>query len=217
VAKIDLNVASRPFINARPLERALLAAGIGLALLSFANGYRMFAALRAARVTSQGLRAMKAETELARSETRRLGNEFSDPERKRIRQVAASTNGMIRKRKLSWTRLLDQLERVLPRDVRILQISPEAQGRQMALLMDCLAKDNEAKLKLYGKLHEAPFSEAYILGESLERDRIRFSVRCRYDPGGADAVPLDEPASWERRAATPSRAALGAAAGGEER
>ena len=52
-------------------------------------------------------------------------------------------------------------------------------------------------------LQKPPFEEAYILGETIEEGgRIRFSIKCRYDPDGPAAEPIYEPMPWEIKSAT---------------
>ena len=204
VARLELNVAARPFVNERPLVVATAVLVVVLAAASFTNIFTLLGALREGRERSARVIAAVSEAAEARAEAKRLGATLTDRERRRLRAVAASTTAIIDKRRLSWTRLFEQLELVLPRDVRILSVQPNPEGRHMTLLMECIARSDEALHKFFRKLDEPPFREAYILAQSLEEGKVRFSVRCRYETAGAAAVAIYEPMSWQLATPTPT-------------
>jgi Tfp pilus assembly protein PilN len=217
MARLDLNVASRPFVNERPLSRATAAVVVLLLAASFANAYGFFGALHESRTLRARLVAARTEAARALAEAKELGGRYGDRERRRLKAVAESTTAIIERRRLSWSRLFDQLEMVLPRDVRILRIVPGVQGSEMVLVMECFARDDDAMQRFYSKLHEPPFRDAYILGEMVESDKIRFQVRCRYETQGGEASPVWEKLMpWELAAAATralaERVAISAAA-----
>jgi hypothetical protein len=217
VARIDLNSAGRPFVNHRPLVVLTAIVALVGAVATFANGYGLLGSLAESRALRARLAATRAEAAEARAAAAALADRTPDRERKRLRKVAASATVLIEKRRLSWTRLFDQLEAVLPRDVRVLTVTPDVRERQLLLMLDCVAKNNEGKLKLYEKLYEAPFGEAYLMGETVVEDEVRFQVRCVYDPGGVDAEPIWEPMPWQSQTPPWRQAAAGNGGPGDGR
>ena len=121
---MKLNLARRPFVNLRPITRLALVAWLLGALLAAWN-------LRQAWTLWRGL---GAERELVAEAQRALG-----AERERLREVENALRGIdlmtenahalfldqeIDRRVFSWTHLFESLGRVLPREVRLVQVSP---------------------------------------------------------------------------------------------
>lgn len=122
--RTSINLATAPFIPAR---RFLLTVG-GLAVVALAA--TVFVGVEAARTwqertaTAARVRELAAERTRALDEQRRLQDELQAPA---IRQVLERTqffNGLVRRKNLSWTNLILDLQERLPARVRILALSP---------------------------------------------------------------------------------------------
>lgn len=122
--RTSINLATAPFIPAR---RFLLTVG-SLAVVALAA--TVFVGIEAARTwqertaTEARARELVAERGRLLDEQRRLQEELQAPA---IRQVLERTqffNGLVRRKNLSWTNLVLDLQERLPARVRILALSP---------------------------------------------------------------------------------------------
>jgi len=197
MAKLDLNLSHRPFVNLRPLNVAVVVIGVILAVATFVNVFTTLGAL--ARYRTLAARAAHDEAALARGEerARMIGDTIDPLEARRIRRGASALKAVIQQRRLSWSRLFDQLAAALPADVRILSVRPGVSDSGIDLVMEATAKNNEAKLDFYRRLNETPFRDAVLMSEQIEPKMIRFAIRCEYDPDapGVATVAPEAPAS----------------------
>lgn len=186
MAKLRLNAARRPFYDARSLNAAVTAGALLLAGASFLN----ISTFLGSWARERQLSWQHAEEEGLGARVKRATNALElrmNPRRSlELHKVASSVGEIVERRRLSWSRLFDELARVLPPDVRILTINPDYQDGELSLVMECVAQDNNQKLEFFRALQEAPFREARIVAEMFDKGTIRFGIRCRYLP---DASP----------------------------
>src|SRR5437879_5455250 len=104
MARLDLNLASRPFVNARPLVLCTAVAALLLAAFTFLNVYWLFGAWHESFRLGREVAANRAEIDEARTSAAKLAKSISEVDRRRIRAVAVTTREIIEKRRLAWTR-----------------------------------------------------------------------------------------------------------------
>lgn len=212
-----LNLARRPFVNARPVVRTavllwLLGGGLLVANASLFWGYRASAA------------GKQAELELIRdrsaAEERKIAALATDLERARLPQLAQQVqflNLRIAERTFAWGRLFDRLAEVLPWDVRIASLSPvsvlpvpvraKGQAADMLVARDRFqlkiagaAQSDEALLRFVDALFKHPAFQAPNLHREDRRDGVSFELSVTYLPG---ADPVTAPRSPSGATASP--------------
>jgi len=122
--RISLNLATRPFVELRPLLARLKLAMIALAVVAIGLtlGLRMLKA-KADAATAQ-MDALKSET--ASYQNRMLGNEsrMKQPQNRLVLERAQFLNELFAKKSFSWTAVMMDLETVLPAGVQVTSIEP---------------------------------------------------------------------------------------------
>lgn len=198
IRPLELNLASRPFRNNVPIWVGLVA--LALVIVAFA-GWNVHAYLHA----SGQLGALRASigsvdrqmADLARrdKEAEKRAKEF---DLKTLTAQAAYANEILLRRGLSWTRLFNQLEKVVPYEVHATSIRPlyggkEAAGKGPALAgvvpieIDGQAQSLEAFLEFERALIVNPH---YAGVEPMRTDTspgmtdIKFEIKFYYDPEG---------------------------------
>jgi len=162
------NLSTRPFVNARPVwlvtavAAAVVAVTLGMLGISYLQGNRTLAQRIADRDELQ--RRHDAIVDELRVEVRNL-------ERVPWRSLAArisSTNVILRERAFSWLEMLDDLEQVLPYDVRIIKVTPKVTGDEVQIGLEAVCKSREAVLELLDNMIRDPrFAEPTPLGEEF--------------------------------------------------
>ena len=212
MAKLKLNLARQPFVNQRPLLVASSVAAVVVAALTFVNVYRVSDALDRHRLLTQRMAENRVEAAAARDATRALREGVGKDEVKRVKQVARSFWDMIQKRRLSWSRLLDELAQVLPKDVKVQSVVPSVQENYVNLIIKGYAKSDEAMHQFLNQLYDRPFSNARLLDKERSQGMTWFNATCRYDavprPGQATA-PAPAPAASGTRTARRQPASAG--------
>ena len=184
------NLAREPFANTRPVwvtgvALALLAAlATTVSVVEYVGKHGQEQAAASRLVTLEARRA-----ELA-TEVRAANEKLSRVSWKALAGEAASLGQVVAHRRLSWTLMLGDLERVLPWNVRLVSISPsvDADG-QVKLVLAGVATGREAWLELLARLFtDSHFSEPVPLSEeapgATNSQGHRFQVSVHYWPEG---------------------------------
>jgi Tfp pilus assembly protein PilN len=226
VSHLDLNLARKPFANSRPISRA---AGVlwvlGGALLVF-NAFLYwdyFTSSEDRRGELTATQATIADHEAAIAEMRQQLLGLQLPQ-----QNAQVTflNRKITERTFGWSRLFDDLEQVMPDNVRLLSLSPKTgeeggRGRptselhQVRLQIDGMAKDGDAQLVFLDRLFKDPaFSTPDLISDAVDADgNWRFQLSVLYHPQARAKEPAE---SSTEEAESPEAAKPAADEPGEE-
>src|SRR6202041_3140409 len=122
--RITVNLATRPFVELRPLfARLRLAMGV-LALLAVGFGFWLHSLNAKAKVAQEQMDALKAKTTQFQRE--RAANEarMRQPQNMAVLERSQFLNAVFARKSFSWTAVLMDLERVLPVGVQVTSIDP---------------------------------------------------------------------------------------------
>ena len=99
-------------------------------------------------------------------------------------------NSQIAERAFSWSALLDQLERVLPNDVRITSLSPSVTENGVThLRLECTAKNSGAVITFLNRLlADDHFTRPLPRTEEATPEGQLFTLEVDYLPNGSAAV-----------------------------
>jgi Tfp pilus assembly protein PilN len=186
--RLAINLASRPYEDARQFwlrwGTALAAAGVlTLALLAItASGWY---SARLDRATIATLRASIAE----RDKTRQQAEAFlALPENRTTRDESQFLNELIERKAFSWTRVLEDLETVMPPRVHLLSIHPELDpDNQLSLKMEVAGDSRDRALDLARRMEESKrFAQTQVQEgrpfTSTNGDTVEFSLNAIYVP-----------------------------------
>ena len=122
--RISVNLATRPFIELRPLfARLRLAMGV-LAVLAVGLGFALHSLNAKARVAQSQMNALKAKTQQYQHE--RMVNEarMHQPQNMAVLERSQYLNAVFARKSFSWTAVMMDLEKVLPTGVQVTSIEP---------------------------------------------------------------------------------------------
>lgn len=205
--RLDINLASQPYEDARQFW---LRWGGGLAavaiftlvlLVGTVTGY--FNARRD-QIKIADLRHQIAK----RDEARHSAEQFlSRPENRATRDQSQLLNQLIERKAFSWTRVLEELEKVMPARVHLVSIHPELTEDSQLELKLIVAGDSRARIiELEQRMEESQhFARPYIEIETAgtdAKDPVHFHISAEYIPERAAVVPSTaaKPVSLKRSA-----------------
>lgn len=120
--EFDLNLASQPFRR----ERAQLTTALFLGVLLIVSVCMLGALILNSRAKAADLRLRIAsdsqKLQALQLQQRRFGSVLSKPENTEVFSNSVFLNELIARRGLSWTRIFQDVEAVMPKDVRLLAI-----------------------------------------------------------------------------------------------
>jgi type IV pilus assembly protein PilN len=122
--RLSINLATRPFVEIRPLLARLKLAMLGLALLAIGLILGLNALKTKADVATAQMDALKSQT--ASYQNRMVSNEsrMKQPQNRLVLERAQFLNELFAKKSFSWTAVMMDLETVLPAGVQVTSIEP---------------------------------------------------------------------------------------------
>jgi hypothetical protein len=150
------NLASRPFLNTRPVWLVTVAAG-AVALVLAAINVQLFAASNrnlAAQLERKD--ELTAEYAAIRTAARSDITALDRVNWRSLHRQVEGLNVILREHEFSWLALLDDVERVMPYDVRLIRIAPSIDKSKVELSLECVAKTREAMLGFLDNLINDP-------------------------------------------------------------
>jgi len=182
---IPLNLASEPFQKNRPIlvASALLAL---LLLVTFGLQLNSILAERSAtRETRERQQQMQRQLTGLNSEVARLQSRLRLPENAAVFERSQFINMLLLRKGISWTRLFDDLEKVMPSNVRLIAVRPSVTtDNQVQLDMVVGAKEPEPVIELLKRLENSQLFGATALLSSqppTQQDPLhRYRVSVNY-------------------------------------
>jgi Tfp pilus assembly protein PilN len=217
-----LDLASRPFVNRRPVIRlsALLWLVGGLLLAGNIWLYWDFIAGRG-NLHAQ-LRDVNEKIGIEERRISALSNELSSFDLAEQNPQVFYLNQRIGQRRFSWSRLFDELSDLLPRDVRLTSLAPSAPGddrrdpagaaagERVLLDIKAQARNDQAILDFVDALFADPSFERPNLAQQRKEqgENIVFDLQVLYAPAlSLDARVLDAVEDEAEDAAEPEEEA----------
>ena len=191
--RLDINLASQPYQDAREFwlrwgTGLVVTTILTIALLIFT--IMSWFAARVDHATIANYRAQIAQ----RDQTRQRAQDFlNQPENRTTRDQSQFLNGLIERKSLSWTHVLEDLEKVMPTRVHLVSIRPEIdEDNQLKLKMVVGGDSRERAIELAHRMEESRrFTQTYIetehTGQSGSGDAVLFDINGVYVPDTAPA------------------------------
>jgi len=196
--RLDINLASQPYEDARQFwlrwgSALALAAIVTLALITITITGWLAARRDHAKIAE--LQASIAQ----RDQTRQRAEEFLNrPENRATRDQSQFLNRLIERKSLSWTYVLEDLEKVMPARVHLVSIHPEMdEDNQLTLKMLVGSDSRDRVLDLVRRMEDSRhFSQTYIETEHAappsSGDIVQFTIAGIYAP---EKTPSPAPAA----------------------
>ena len=209
--RLDINLASQPYEDARQFwlrwGTALGAAAVlTLALMTLTITGWFNARRDHAKIAD--LRAQIAQRDRIREQAEAFLNQ---PENRATRDQSQFLNELIERKSLSWTYVLEDLEKVMPTRVHLVSIHPELDDENQLTLKMVVAGDSRDKaLELARRMEDSRhFSQTYIETEHPAApgsgDTVQFDIAGIYIPEVATATaPPSSAVTPATKTATPA-------------
>lgn len=185
MSRIAINLASEPFRRDRPI--IFLGALLGL-LLTGTLGLLIAVALMSEGVSEETQRAFaRAQQQLQAqaNEQARLEAALRRPENAEVIERSVFLNQLLQRKGISWTRLFNDLEGVMPHNVRLISVRPQVYGQNEVLLdMVVGSQTSEPVIQMLMKLESSPAFGATSVTNSLPPSQtdplFRYRVSVHY-------------------------------------
>lgn len=184
--KIPINMASEPFRRDRPVVVASVAGCIALGLLLVFLIATIVTGRGRAQVTRETIAHLTQQLDVMKREQDKMDKTLRLPGNAEVLERSVMLNALIQRKSISWTRTFADLEKVLPFDVRLMNIRlPQVNSsNQVTLDMVVGAQSTEPLQDFLKKLEASPLfgpaSVSTYLPPSQNEPLYRYRVSVNY-------------------------------------
>jgi len=131
----------------------------------------------------------KVEGQIAKLDQQRArAQEVMDrPENRDVREKSRFLNAAITRKAFSWTRVFEELERVMPPRVHVVSIRPEVKDDQVRLVMTVAGDTRETAVELLRRMEVSErFRRPQLISEDVRQtntgSQVEFAISAQYVP-----------------------------------
>ncbi len=181
---IHLNLAARPYRDYRPIYAVVIVTSLVIAFLMLTNLDTYVRYVRETRTTRDEIASIQAQIQQEHRRAEAATRQTSAIDLISLSKEAKFVNTQLAQRAFSWSELLEQLEVVLPGNVRITSISPQfADNGLVHLSLACEGKFPDALLTTINRLQRDPhFSNPFPTNQDRTPGGYRFGLGVDYRP-----------------------------------
>lgn len=186
--RTTINLATRPFVELRPLFARLRLAMIALVVLAIGLGLWLHALNGRARAEQAQMNALTERTEQFQHQRQANEARMRQPQNMAVLDRSQFLNGVFARKGFSWTAVMMDLERVLPAGVQVTSIEP------------AITKDGDVNIRLRVS---GDRDRAVQLVQNLEKSQRFIAPRLvseaaqKQQNGRAGALPVAAPGAVE--------------------
>ncbi|MBS1798537.1 MAG: PilN domain-containing protein [Acidobacteria bacterium] len=208
--RISVNLATRPFVELRPLFAKLRLVAVGLALLAVVLGLTLRSLNARARTAEAQMNALKARTLGYQQERQRNEARMRQPQNMAVLERSQFLNALFAAKSFSWTAVMMDLERVLPSGVQVTSIEPATSKTGEVSIRLRVSGDRDRTVELVRNLeHSQRFINPRIATEQTQAQET--SGRVGFQPAAPGAVEFDILSGYNPLATETARASKDAA------
>jgi type IV pilus assembly protein PilN len=186
VKPLHLNLAARPYRDYRPVYAAVVVMSLLAAFMMLNNIDTYYQYIYETRNTRAKIADIEHQTDAERQRADMVERRLRSLDLKLLEDQTRFVNTKLRERAFSWSVLLDQLETILPPDVRILTISPTvAPTGAVNLAIGFESKSPQGLIKILNNMQGDPrFWNPFPASETNNAGIFTFDVSAQYFPPG---------------------------------
>ena len=186
--KISVNLATRPFVELRPLYAKLRLGMAALALVAVGVGVVLHVETARAKTAQAQMDALKAQTTGYQNQL--IANEarMRQPQNKAVLDRARFLNQVFAQKSFSWTAVMMDLENVLPAGVQVTSIEPLISKEGDVSIRMRVSGDRERAVDLVRNLESSQrFLRPALTSESMETSQGKGGPeQAQAAPGGVE-------------------------------
>jgi type IV pilus assembly protein PilN len=150
--RISINLASKPFVELRPLFAQLRLAMGGLAVLAVLLSVGVHVYAIQAKQANAAMSALKAQTLAVQEKTAANERRMRQPENQGVLARSQFLNTLFARKAFSWTGVMMDLERVVPPGVQVTSIDPEISKQGVVTIHLRVTGDRDRAIQLVRNL-----------------------------------------------------------------
>jgi type IV pilus assembly protein PilN len=219
--RIAINLATRPFVELRPLYNRLRIAMGALALLAIALGVGIHSLSQRASAAQAQMNALRSQTLAFQTERQNDERRMQQPANRAVLDRSRFLNALFQRKSFSWTAVMMDLERVLPPGVQVTSIEPVVSSEGDVTIRLRVSGNRDRAIELVRNLERSQrFLQPRLANESAQSQEgsrtapaaqplvpggVEFEIISGYNPLPATAPAKVVTASTTTRPAGPTQ------------
>lgn len=173
--RLSVNLATRPFVELRPLFARLRLLMAALVVLAIALAFALHALNRRADIASAEMNSLKSRTDGYQQQRMQNEARMRQPRNAGVLERSRFLNSLFARKSFSWTAVMMDLERVLPAGVQVTSIEPVIGKEGDVSIRLRVTGDRDRTIQLVRNLERSQrFIAPRLAGESaLTADRAK--------------------------------------------
>lgn len=201
---IHLNLAARPYRDYRPVYAVVVVMSLLTAFLMLNNVETYYRYIRETRTTRSEITSIEQQAQQERRKREGAQQRLATLDLRRLDQQTKFVNSKLTERAFSWSTLLDELESVLPDDVRLTSVGPSfGEDGTIRLQMHFKSKSSDGMIATINRMNADPqFRDPFPHNESSSEGGYSFDLTAQYlpiEPKGPTVVRTSTPPRREGR------------------
>jgi type IV pilus assembly protein PilN len=191
---VDINLATQPYQDARRFWLRWGGALIALGLLTLILVYSALTGWVSARKDRDLIRQRQAQIAARDQEKTQAEALLGRPEHRSTRDRSQFLNDLFQRKAFSWTKVFEDLERVMPPRLHVVSIRPEmGPDAELNIKLVVAGESRERALDLVRKMEASQrFQQTRIDQETAQSgqsagDNVQFDISAVYVPEGQSA------------------------------
>jgi len=189
--RIDINLATHPYEDARQFWFRWGGAMVALGIVTLGLLYFTFIGWLDARKDKALMRQYRVQIAARDKETADAQALMNLPQNASTRDRSQFLNDLFYRKAFSWTRVFEDLEKVMPPRIHVVSITPElASNNELAIKLVVAGDSRDRAIELARKMEESQhFRQTEINSESSETgqganasDTVKFDISAFYVP-----------------------------------
>ncbi len=152
--RYSINLASEPFRRDRPLLAASVALGVILIGLAGLLGWMVYQERGRLAETREAVDRMQRDVARLDADQAKLDAQLREPRNAAVLERSLMLNTLLTRKGISWNRIFSDLDRVMPHNVKLIQVRLPQVNQNNEVLLDMIvgAQSPEPVLDLLKKL-----------------------------------------------------------------
>lgn len=208
--RITLNLATRPYVELRPLYHRMRVWMVILALVGVFLGYQLHLEQSSAAASTAHVQMLHQHVHALEQQQQDYRALMQEPENAATLQESEFLNSLFRQKSFSWTATMEDLETVLPSGVQVISLQPVVRPNGHVILRLRVLGPRDRGVDLIRNLEKSRyFASPRLADESLASQAgegggvnnvnapsyVNFDILADYRPLPHPVPPADEPAS----------------------
>lgn len=189
--RLDINLATRPYEDARRFYMRWGALLAGVALLTLLLVAFAFSSWKQGREVT--LRIQQADQQIAslNQEKQQAEAVLERPGNREVRDRSAFLNTLIARKTFSWTQVFAELEKIIPPRLHVISITPDLSAdNRLEVHLRVAAESRDTAVELVRRMEQSPhFRRPEIQEETTEPQSgsggVQFEIIAQYAPVAA--------------------------------